>query len=114
MRLFIYPFIQAYTTITDYDNALRDGTNRFFHVHERDVYFARAKKKFSIPGKAWTDSPYHAAMEGVERRVVRGDPLTVRIDHFKRTAEVEFNEVVFTMAKSLYDRRLKRKIEIIC
>lgn len=87
MELFIRPFAKIVYNV-DQDRA-QDVIDLFFHANTRHLFFAKAKKRFYMPGKIFKDE------KEVSRRGRRMIPankiMTVCIDRVLGTANVELN-----------------------
>lgn len=81
------------------ESALSHGLKRFFHVDTRSIYFARALREFTIPGKEWLfGKPGRLGYAGSPRRVAKGDTMVIRLDITRPDrVEIEFGEAVFVI-----------------
>lgn len=113
-KKFIKPLLHHLVPSED-ESTLDYGVRRFFHVDTRTVYFMRALRPFTIPGKEWLNGhPRTLGYSGKPRRVDEGGSLVVRIDEFydPPVVEVEFNEIVFVVEPEQW-KIIQRFMEIV-
>lgn len=110
---FIKPFIQVIKE-PDEDIVMSAGVRRFFNVDTRSLYFAKAKRPFTIPGKEWLDGiPSILGYSNGVRQVAANDSLVLRFDELEPDKiELEFEDRIFVMNKEMW-QKLEVHVELI-
>ncbi len=110
-RLFIEPAIKRLTYAED-QTLLSNGVPIFFDAEHREVWAAKAKANFLMPGQ--TKNPDNGLLYNSfdDRRVTKKDELFVRFDlREKHKIEIEHNDIVYTLTPFQWER-IKEKVEL--
>jgi hypothetical protein len=96
------------------ESAFGTGIKRFFHTDTRSIYFAKAKRDFTIPGKEWISGHNkRLGWAGSDRRVREGETMVVRVDETMiYRVEVEYGEAIFVMDMSTW-KVIKDYVELV-